>query len=410
MSIKDFCRGVNRITVLAALLAGFVVPQLHVMAKDWSRYRGVDLNGISTENVSGDLKIAWKAKIGLGHSAFVVANGLAVVSGNDGENTDTLWAFDAETGEVKWKHSYEHPVDALYYAGGTTATATFDGDTIYHWARRGQLFSLEATTGKVNWQKLMTEDFGYDMPTWGFTGAPLVIGGRLYLNAGDAGIVLDKSDGSVVWKSDNGEAGYSTPHPFERDGKQYMLFSNKRGYVCVDPETGEEIWRFKWLTRYGVNASDPIVTDEHLFISTGYGKGATLLKWTGSGEPEEVWRNREMKNQMNPCILIGDYVYGIDGDQSVDRTGLKCLELNTGEVKWLDESVAHGAISAAGDNLIVLTEQGELRIGPASPEGFNPTAKVQVLPAKCWTVPVLANGKIYCRSDKGEVAVVEVER
>ena len=58
--------------------------------------------------------------------------------------------------------------------------------------------------------------------------------------------------------------------------------------------------------------------------------------------------------------------------------------------------------------LIVLTEQGELRIGPATPQGFHPAVKLDILPAKCWTVPVPANGRIFCRNDKGDVAVVEL--
>ena len=42
------------------------------------------------------------------------------------------------------------------------------------------------------------------------------------------------------------------------------------------------------MTRYGVNAADPVVSDDLLFISSGYGKGAVLLSWDGTGKPEKI--------------------------------------------------------------------------------------------------------------------------
>ena len=47
-------------------------------------------------------------------------------------------------------------------------------------------------------------------------------------------------------------------------------------------------------------------------------------------------------------------------------------------------------------------------IAPASPEKFEDTARIQVLGGKCWTVPVLANGRIYCRNAEGDIVCVDV--
>jgi len=118
------------------------------------------------------------------------------------------------------------------------------------------------------------------------------------------GIALKKKDGAVAWKSANGDTGYSTPFVFQKSGADLVLVGNKKSYVCVDAKTGTERWRHKWLTRYGVNAADPIVSGDFIFISTGYDKGACLLKWTGEGSPSLVWQSRDMATQMNPGILI----------------------------------------------------------------------------------------------------------
>jgi outer membrane protein assembly factor BamB len=396
-------------------LAGILATTLIAIADgaDWPSLRGPGDNGQSAETgwkSSGELKILWKAQVGLGHSAIVVAGGRAYTLGHDGAKTDTLWCFDSETGKEIWKHSYPHPLDDLYFPGGTTGTPTVDGGVVYSLARRGQLFCLDATTGAVKWQKHLTDDLGRKMPDWGFTGAPRVHGDLLLINAGEAGLALTKTDGSVVWQSEAGTAGYSTPVVFTRDGKDLAIFTSKDGYTCVEAATGKAVWFYKHKTRYGVNATEPVIDGEHLFIATGYDKGCALLKWAaGTAEPVEAWRHRDMRNQMNPSLLIGGYLYGIDGDEGKDGTSLKCLSFETGETKWAEPAIGHGAITAADGKLIVLTENGELQIGPASPDGFSPTVKVKAVGPKCWTVPVLANGRVFCRSSTGEVAVVDVK-
>jgi hypothetical protein len=43
----------------------------------------------------------------------------------------------------------------------------------------------------------------------------------------------------------------------------------------------------------------------------------------------------------------------------------------------------------------------------ATPEAFKPISRAQVLGGKCWTTPVLANGKIYCRNAAGDVVCLD---
>ncbi|HRQ89950.1 MAG TPA: PQQ-like beta-propeller repeat protein, partial [Bacteroidia bacterium] len=314
-----------------------------------------------------------------------------------------------KTGEPIWKHSYPQPLGDLYFQGGTTGTATVDGNRVYHLAREGELFCLEASSGKVLWQKHLHKDFGYTKPTWGFSGAPLVWDDWLFVNAGESGINLKKQDGSVIWKSGNEEAGYSTPYPLSRNGWHLVVFSNKRSYVCVDASNGTEVWSHKWMTRYGVNAADPIVSGDLILISSGYGKGATVLKWVDKGDPAKVWQSRDLQTQMNAPVLINGYLYGVSGNEGQDGTGLRCVELATGTVKWTDTGVGHGAVSAVKGHLLVLTEAGELQVAPVSTEGYSPTFKQSAVPPKVWTVPVFANGRVYCRNASGKLVVLDMK-
>ncbi|HQV33711.1 MAG TPA: alcohol dehydrogenase, partial [Calditrichia bacterium] len=51
----------------------------------------------------------------------------------------------------------------------------------------------------------------------------------------------------------------------------------------------------------------------------------------------------------------------------------------------------------AGERLVVLSDDGELSIAGASPNGFTPLATAGVLSGRCWTVPTLLNGRLYLR-------------
>lgn len=388
-----------------------LLPFATATASDWPQWRGPDRNGISRETdwkadwKGAPPKILWKASVGLGYSSFVVADGKVYTTGHADEK-DTVFCFDAVTGKEVWKHSYPAELGDKFFQGGTTGTPTLADGKLYHLSRWGDLFCFDAASGKIVWQKNIQQETGYRLPDWGYTGAPLVWENLLVLNVGENGVALEKATGKVVWKSADENAGYSTPLPYKQDGKTLLTMGSGKSYLAIDPKTGEKVWQHRWTTSYGVNAADPIIHDGHAFISSGYNKGAALLKLGGS-EPQVVWQNRVMRNQMNASILIGDHLYGIDGNE--DRgASLKCIEFKTGKQLWEEKSAGAGAVTAADGKLIVLCESGELIIAKASPTAFEPISRGKVIDAKCWTVPVLANGLIYCRNAAGDVACVDV--
>jgi outer membrane protein assembly factor BamB len=82
--------------------------------------------------------------------------------------------------------------------------------------------------------------------------------------------------------------------------------------------------------------------------------------------------------------------------------------LQSGKVRWAERSLGKGSLMAADGKLIVLGEKGQLVVADASASGFKPLARAQVIGGKCWTSPVLANGKIYCRNSTGDLVCVDV--
>ena len=377
-------------------------------AADWPVWRGLNRDGISTEtgwSLAADPKILWEAEVGLGFSSFVVADGRVFTTGH-ADGADVVFCLDEKTGSVRWKHRYPADLGDKYYEGGTSATPTLEGNRLYHLSRWGDLFCLDAVTGAVLWEKNVQKEAGLSLPDWGFAGAPLVEGDLLILNVGKAGMAVDKTNGRIVWKSETDAAGYSTPYAITWQGRRIAVLGSAKAYVAVEMATGKQLWSYRWNTRYGVNAADPILAGETLFISSGYNKGCTLLK-LGDGEPEKIWENKNLKNQFSSSVLIDGYLYGIDGDHN-GRSALKCVRLSDGAEQWQASEVGFGSLTAADGRLLVLSSRGELIVAPASPDGFDPESRAQILSGKCWSAPVLANGRVLARNAEGRVVSVEL--
>ncbi|MCW0219032.1 MAG: PQQ-like beta-propeller repeat protein [Prosthecobacter sp.] len=381
-----------------------------VVAADWPIWRGPAQDGISLEKdwqLTAEPKVLWEAEIGLGFSSFVVSQGRVLTTGHADEN-DTVFCFEDKTGKLLWKHNYPADLGDKYYEGGTSATPTFDGDKAYHLSRWGDLFCFEASTGKVLWETNVQKETEANIPDWGFAGSPLVQGNLLILNVGKAGMAVEKTTGKIVWKSEVDNAGYSTPYPITREGKDLAVIGSGDAYLAVEVKTGTQVWSYPWKTRYGVNAAAPILNGDQLFISSGYNKGCALLQ-LGSGTPEKVWENKSLKNMFNSSILLDGYLYGIDGDQN-SRSALKCVRWSDGEEMWSEKSIGFGSLMAAAGRLIILTSKGELTVVKAVSETYEEVSRAQILSGKCWSAPVLSNGLLYARNSEGHVVCLDLSK
>jgi len=396
---------------IPSLTALLVFPL--IARADWPQWRGPGHNGISKETGwsaawDGEPKLLWRAQVGAGFSAITVADGRVFTMGLEGK-TETVSALDAATGKPAWKHGWPSVFKAQYYEGGTSGTPTVDGGAVFVLGQSGDLVRLAAATGKVQWQKNLATELGLEIGIWGLTGAPLVDGERLLLNAGTHGTAVNKTTGAVVWKSGADATGYATPVPFSLGGTAAAAIMGKDAVHVVERASGRVLWSHPWKTKYDVNAADPIILPGgQMLVSSGYGHGAALLSFDANGA-KEVWKNNALRAQMNPGVVIGGHVYGFDGDAD-SRPALVCLETATGNVAWKQSGLGMGSVIAAGETLIVLSEKGELITAPATPKGFTPISRGQILSGKCWTVPTLANGRLYARNWKGDVVCVDLRK
>ncbi len=398
---------------LVAIAVSLAVVSL-LRAGDWPQWRGPDHDGISKETGWTDRwpdagpKVAWRAEVGLGFSSFVVAAGRAVTLGH-GDEHDTVTCLDVATGKTLWKHRYPSELGDKFFEGGTTGTPTIANGRVFALSRWGDMFCLDAATGAVVWSKNVQTETGARVPDWGFGGAPLVHGRLVVLNVGEAGLALDRETGAVVWKSAPKAAGYSTPVPVTAGAATLGLMSAGNAYVAVNLADGKPAWSVRWLTQYGVNASDPILSGDRLFVSSGYGKGAALYRVGDGTEPVQLWKSKTLRTQLNAAVLFDGHLYGVDGD-TTEKASLKCIEFATGAEKWSVPGFGSGAVTIADGRLLALGGTGELSVAPATPAGFVPTSRAQVIGGKTWTVPVLANGRVLCRNSRGDVVCLDLRK
>ena len=404
--LSSFSRPCPDLVLLACLIVS------SAQALDWPHWRGPDRNGISKETgwlttwPAEGPKQLWKANVGIGFSSIAVSQGRAYTMGNQA-NEDSVFCFEAETGKELWKHTYPSKLGAQSYEGGPHATPTVEAGRVYTLSKWGELVCLVADTGKPVWTKNVARESGAKVPTWGFASSVLVQGDTLYVNVGKTGMALAKADGKVLWTTGTDPSGYATPVPFTMGGRIALAVFGAKALYAVDVETGKELWNHPWKTSFDVNAADPIIQGDDIFISSGYDHGCARLRLSG-GVPSVVWENKNVRNHYDSCVLLGGQLYGFD-----EKGDLQCLDWNTGELKWSESSLkkkrTQGSLMAADGKLIALGPDGELAIVEATPAGFKAISRAQILDGKCWTAPVLANGRIYCRNAAGDLVCLDVK-
>lgn len=402
------CPAYSLVSVLVVGVA-LAAPRLPAAdaVPDWPAWRGPRGDGVSTEAAwnpevfkQGAPKVAWRVKVENGHSAVTIAGPYLYTMGNKAER-DIVFCLEAATGREVWRYTY--PCKAGNYPG-PRATPAVDGGLVYTISRAADVFCLDAKTGAVKWQHNLMAEFGAKSPGWGFAATPRIEGELVLYNAGLSGIALNKSTGAVVWQS-AGTGGYAVPVVFDYKGVRCAAIFAWQSLVGVNVADGKVLFSYPWVTDCDVNAADPIVADNKIFISSGYEKGCTLLDIAGD-QPKPLWTNTVLRSHFSSPLLVNGAIYGVDGDAGGGT--FVCQDWSTGKELWRAE-IGFGSLMKAGEFLLYLNERGKMYI-------LRPDAKAMkimsvgkdLLGPTCWTPPVLCRDRLFLRNDKGDLVCLDV--
>jgi outer membrane protein assembly factor BamB len=388
------------------------------LAEDWPCWRGPRHDGISRETglltawpKDGPRQL-WKAELSGGFSAVVVADGRLYTQTKE-KNQEIVVCLDAATGRDLWRYRYDcdYAAHPTFTGGGRPksrtgprATPTVDGDHVFTVGATGILLCLEAKTGKPVWQQDFLKIAGRKCPSHGYNACPLVVGDHVYVQPGGPNgrslAALDKHDGRIVWQALDDPIGYGTPIWVQAGGHPEVIFFTGAGAVGVAPEDGHLLWRYPWNTRYDLNIATPIYADGKVFVSSNYGTGGAVFRLK-AGEPETLWKAKSMQNHFSTSVLYGGHLYGSS------EARLRCVDFETGTIKWDKVGLSRSSLVVADGHLIILGEQGQLVLAKLTPDAYTPVSQCQVFDegTLTWTVPVVSGGRLFVRCENALVAL-----
>jgi outer membrane protein assembly factor BamB len=396
------------------LLALSLAPAF-VSAQDWPRYLGPDgagkVEGKFRSNWQEEKpKEAWRKNLGQGCGSFAISGDKVVVMGNQ-NNTDVVWCFDAATGNELWTHKYPEKLDPKLYDGGPNTTPTIDGDSVFTLSRTGNLFCLSLADGKPKWHKHYQTDFKGKAPSWGYSASPVVKGDLLYCLpcAKDGGLyALDKTTGEPKWKSgDSTKPGYAAPVFFNYKGRGVVAAFHGRELATYSLD-GKPVFNFEWRTSYDVNASNPQYHDGCMFLASGYGMGYVVIDVSGA-EPKILHKNEDIRMIFQNSLLVDGDILGVFGDKNIEAELIR-MEMKSGKILWREKMPGtRGSSAMVGEEMVILSETGDLLCGKPTKEGWTEHGRVKALSGTCWAPVAFAHGRIFARNNKGEAVCLEVK-
>lgn len=391
---------------------------------EWASFRGANHDGsVAMPGSVRDwgkvkLKKVWKEDTPAGFSSFAVAGGkvFTIVKGEtDGNPGEAVLCLDARNGKKQWEQSIT--IINKYDGGGDSgtpenkggdgprSTPVVDGGMVYCIDANLGVHCLDAASGKIVWQRDVLKDNAGVMIKWQNAASPLIDGDVLLLAGGGAGqglLGLNKKTGEVIWKGQDDKMTHASPILTTLLGTKQAIFFTQSGLVSVNPQDGSVYWRQAYPFKVSTAAS-PVVWEDIVYCSAGYGVGAGAFKISKAGsewKSEQIWRKEgdDLANHWSTPVVKDGYLYGMFSFKKYGAGPLACVDIRTGELKWAEPNFGPGQVILSGDSVIATSDKGEIVIAAANPEKYKEQARSDVMDGKVWSYPVLAYDHIYARS------------
>lgn len=364
-------------------LAGFVAVALwtSVAAQEWTRFRGPNGTGISTDKripiTWTEQDFRWRVPIpGEGHSQPVIwGNKLFLTTAIDNGKERALLCLNKDDGQEIWSKRYPLPTHRPQNRNASYAnsSAVVDGERViasfvsqdHFWVRA---FDHAGT-------ELWSRDLGPFQSQHGHGASPMIYENTVIVTNDQDGdsfvIALDSKTGEPVWKTPRrtarSGAAYGTPIIHQRAGlgPELLFSSQAHGISGLDPKTGALNWESPvWDKRM---VASPVVAGDLVIGSCGQGGGAgnylSAVRLGGRGDVSATHVAYTLRKATpyvpTPLYLDGRLYLISDGGFA------SAVDAATGREIWSER-----------------------------------------LRAEFFGSPVLIDGKIYCPTSKGEMIVL----
>src|SRR6266404_97254 len=327
-----------KLNIRGSISGLLIVAAVSADANDWPQWRGPQRNGVSQETgllkewPKDGPKLNWKVTdTGNGYSTPAVVGDQLYLLGNEGLENEFAEALAVKDGKRIWSTrlgKVGNPGQKPSFPAARS-TPTAEQGVLYCLGSDGDLACVEASDGKVRWQKNLRTEFGGKPGEWAYSESPLVDGDAVVCTPGGSEatlVALNKKTGETIWKAavpGGDDAAYASAIVVEAAGVKQYVQMLKKGLVGVAAKTGKFLWRYdKTVSRYGANIPSPVARDGKIYCA-GAGTGGGLIKLKVNGGAVEVAQidfSPKLPAAIGGVVLWGDYLYGTGGE------GMLCID------------------------------------------------------------------------------------
>ncbi len=407
---------------------------------DWPRFLGPTADsksretGILTDWSKTPPRLVWHRPMGAGYAMPAISRGRLFAFDQTGR-TVRLTCLESETGNELWHFDYSSDYQDLYgYDNGPRCYPIVDDDRVYIYGAEGLLQCLDVRNGSIRWKVHTANEFNVVQNFFGVGSTPAIeddlliaqVGGspeddkntppgqlNLVRGNGSGIVAFDKRTGDVRYKITDELASYAVPVFATINDRRFGFVFARGGLVGFDPGSGKVDFHFPWRARVleSVNASNPVVVGDRVFISECYGPGSALLRVKPGGydllwdDAQQRPRAKALQTHWNTPIHIDGYLYASSG-RHTQEAELRCIELSTGNVQWSEPGLSRSSLLYADGHFLCLEEYGELLLLRVNPKKYEEVARIQVVDPQtqrelvqypAWGAPIFSHGLLYLR-------------
>ena len=382
-----------------------------MVAPEWPGFRGPERNSIirgvriETDWSASPPVEVWRRPVGPGWSSFAVRGDLLYTQEQRGEE-ETVTCYTVSTGKPVWRHRDPVRFWESNAGPGPRATPTLHQDRLYTFGATGILNALEASSGHLVWSRNVASDTSRKVPDWGFASSPLVVDDVVIVAASGTLAAYDRTSGDRRWIGRRQLGSYSSPHRATIDGVLQVLLLTGSGAVAYAPANGAVLWEHEWQTG-GTTIVQPALTAEGDVLINGTAmtggvgiRRIAVAQRSGGWHVEERWTSTGLKPYFNDFVVHKGYAFGFDGSI------LACIDLADGTRKWKGGRYGNGQLVLLRDQdlLLVVSEDGELALVGATPDGFRELTRFTALEGKTWNHPAVVRDLLLVRNGQEMVA------
>jgi outer membrane protein assembly factor BamB len=381
-------------------------------ALNWPQWRGAARDGrvaVTPPSAWAAKPVeVWKQSVGIGHASPIVADGRVYQFARQGEQ-ETVSALDLNTGKVLWTQGYAAPYTvnsaAASHGKGPKSTPVLHAGKIYTLGISGVLSCFDASTGAVKWRKSFEKEFRATSPDYGTSMSPIVDSNLLIAHVGgkDSGALraFDLETGQTKWSWTEDGPGYASPLVIDVAGTRQIVTQTQKFIVGIAVANGASLWRQPFTTDWDQNIVTP-VTYRDTVIFSGQNKGTFALRIAKQGaawNATKVWENPDVSMYMNSPVIDGDTLFGLTDR---NKGQFFALDAASGKTRWTSppRQGENAAILVAGKQLFMLTTDANLVIADAASPSYKPLKTFEVATSPTWAHPVLLGDRLLVKDQQ----------